>query len=164
MAEEEVKTNENETPAEEQDKPKKNWFGWIKNLVSAVVGAIIAILATLGLVDRSAADKYNDKINELFTKVEQVYVESQDVVEKVNVVKQLFEEKKYLEALSALKDIPDTAKGIVDDVNQLREYLRVLATEAGASGKEIEDAVKGKIDDIKDAVQDVTDAVKGDGN
>ncbi len=121
MAEEEVKTNENETPAEEQDKPKKNWFGWIKNLVSAVVGAIIAILATFGLVDRSAADKYNDKINELFAKVEQVYVESQDVIEKVNVVKQLFEEKKYLDALAALKDIPDSAKGIVDDVNQLRE-------------------------------------------
>lgn len=144
---------------ENENENKGKWFGWIKNIIAAVVGAVISCLATLGIIGPSDADIAKEKMNSWLDKSEVVYVQVTTVQETLAEVKALLADKKYLEALAKLETITDNAKETIAAVKELKEEIQEAIKAVKEHADEIKDNVQDKVDEIKDAVQDVKDAV-----
>ena len=141
-----------------EEKSAKKWYGWVKNVISAVIGAVLSCAATLGFIGSDDADIAKQKIDGWWQKADVVYVQVETVNTTIAEVKQLIADKKYIEALGKLDDIKDGAMTTIQTVKELREEIAEAAKEAGKEIKEkvdeVKDTVKDAADDVKDAVND----------
>ena len=72
---------------EEKEEGKKDWIAWVKHLVAAVVGAIVTLLATIGVIGKDDAAIAKDKADAVLDKSEQAYVQVTEVSTAVAEVK-----------------------------------------------------------------------------
>ena len=140
-----------------EEKKAKKWYGWAKNLISAIAGAVISCAATLGIIGTNDADVAKQKIDGWMEKTDVVYVQVETVSNTIAEVKQLIADKKYLEALGKLDTIKDSAATTITTVKELREEIASAAKEVGKEVKEKVDEVK---ETVKEAVDNVKDAAK----
>lgn len=136
-----------------EEKKAKKWYGWAKNLISAIAGAVISCAATFGIIGTDDADVAKQKIDGWMEKTDVVYVQVETVNNTIAEIKQLIADKKYLEALDKLDTIKDSAATTVTTVKELREEIAAVAKEVG---KEI----KEKVDEVKETVKEAVDSVK----
>lgn len=136
-----------------EEKQAKKWYGWAKNLISAIVGAVISFAATLGIIGKNDADVAKQKIEGWMEKTDVVYVQVETVSNTITEIKKLIADKKYLEAIGKLDTIKDSAVTTVTTVKELHE-------EISAAAKEVGKEVKEKADEVKDAVNEAVDSVK----
>lgn len=144
----------------EEEKKEKKSFDWFKNIISAIVGALISFLATFGLIGKSDADLAKEKMNSWLNKSKVVYEQVASVQATIAEVKQLLADKKYLEALSKLDGITDNAKETIATVKELKAEIEAAVKAVKEQAETIKENAKDKIDEVKETVQDVKDAVK----
>jgi len=144
----------------EEKKSAKKWYGWAKNLISAVAGAVISCAATLGIIGTNDADVAKQKIDGWMQKTDVVYVQVESVSATIAEVKQLIADKKYIEALGKLDDIKDGAMTTIQTVKELRDEIAEAAKTVANEVKEKTDEIKDKVDDVKDTIKDAVDGVK----
>lgn len=137
----------------EEKKSAKKWYGWVKNLISAIVGAIISCAATLGIIGKNDAEIAKQTIDGWMNKTDVVYEQVENVTATIAEVKALIAEKKYFEALSKLDEIKDGAVATVQTVKELRDEIAEAA-------KTVAGEVKDKVDEVTDTVKDAVDEVK----
>lgn len=143
-----------------EEKKSKKWYGWAKNLISAVAGAIISCAATLGIIGSDDADVAKQKIDGWMQKTDVVYVQVENVSATIAEVKQLIADKKYIEALGKLDDIRDGATTTIQTVKELRDEIAEAAKTVAEGIKGKTDEIKDKVDDVKDTIKDAVDDVK----
>ena len=136
-----------------EEKKAKKWYGWVKNLISAIAGAVISCAATFGIIGTDDAEVAKQKIDGWMQKTDVVYAQVETVGNTIAEVKQLIAEKKYSEALDKLDTIKDSAMTTVITVKELREEIAAVAKEVG-------NEVKEKVDEVKETVKDAVDSVK----
>ena len=136
-----------------EEKKEKKWYGWAKNLISAIAGAVISCAATFGIIGTDDAEVAKQKIDGWMQKTDVVYVQVETVGNTIAEVKQLIADKKYSEALDKLDTIKDSAMTTVITVKELREEIAAVAKEVG-------NEVKEKVDEVKETVKDAVDSVK----
>ena len=136
-----------------EEKKARKWYGWAKNLISAIAGAVISCAATFGIIGTDDAEVAKQKIDSWMQKTDVVYVQVETVGNTIAEVKQLIADKKYSEALGKLDTIKDSAMTTVITVKELREEIAAVATEVG-------NEVKEKVDEVKETVKDAVDSVK----
>ena len=136
-----------------EEKKTKKWYGWAKNLISAIAGAVISCAATFGIIGTDDADVAKQKIDGWMEKTDVVYAQVETVGNTIAEIKQLIADKKYHEALDKLDTIKDSAATTVTTVNELREEIAAVAKEVGKE-------VKEKVDEVKETVKDAVDSVK----
>ena len=88
-----------------EEKKAKKWYGWAKNIISAIAGAVISCAATFGIIGTDDAEVAKQKIDSWMQKTDVVYVQVETVGNTIAEVKQLIAEKKYSEALGKLDTI-----------------------------------------------------------
>lgn len=141
-----------------EEKSAKKWYGWVKNIISAIVGAAISCAATLGFIGTDEADIAKQKVDGWMQKTDVVYVQVENVSNTIAEVKQLIADKKYLEALGKLDAIKDSASTTITAVKELREEIAAAAKEVAKDvkekGDEIKETVKEAVDNVKEAVND----------
>lgn len=136
-----------------EEKKAKKWYGWVKNLISAIAGAVISCAATFGIIGTDDAEVAKQKIDGWMEKTDVVYAQVETVGNTIAEVKQLIADKKYSEALDKLDTIKDSAMTTVTTVKELREEIAAVAKEVG-------NEVKEKVDEVKETVKDAVDSVK----
>lgn len=134
-------------------KKAKKWYGWAKNLISAIAGAVISCAATFGIIGTDDADVAKQKIDGWMEKTDVVYVQVETVSNTIAEIKRLIADKKYHEALDKLDTIKDSAATTVTTVKELREEIAAVAKEVGKE-------VKEKVDEVKKTVKEAVDSVK----
>lgn len=111
-------------------------FGWIKNIVSAVVGAAISFGVTLGVVSADQEKQMNEKMNNINVKAEQVVT-----------------------ALKA-KDV----NGAIEKAQEIVADTKVVVETAKEAVEETKEKIEKKVEEVKDtaakAKQDITKAVE----
>lgn len=141
-----------------EEKKTKKTFGWIKNVISAIAGAVISFAVTIGVVSTSDADIAKQKVEGWLNKTETVYVQVDTVNKTIAEVKQLIKDKKYLEALAKLDTIKDCAGTTITTVKELKEEIaeavKAIAEEAKEKGEEIKENVQEGVESVKDAIND----------
>ena len=148
-----------------EEKKAKKWYGWVKNLISAIAGAVISCAATFGIIGTDDAEVAKQKIDGWMEKTDVVYVQVETVGNTIAEVKQLIADKKYLEALGKLDTIKDSAMTTVTTVKELRDEISEAAKAVADEAKEKVDEVKGKVDEVKDTIKDaINDIKESDGN
>lgn len=130
---------------EEKEEGKKDWIAWVKHLVAAVVGAIVTLLATIGVIGKDDAAIAKDKADAVLDKSEQAYVQVTEVSTAVAEVKQLLDDKKYVEAIKALDAIGKSAKDTVTTVVELK------------------DEISGIVKNVKEKIQEAKEKKEGSG-
>ena len=140
-----------------EEKKAKKWYGWAKNLISAIAGAVISCAATFGIIGTDDADVAKQKIDGWMEKTDVVYVQVETVSNTIAEIKQLIADKKYHEALDKLDTIKDSAATTITTVNELREEIAAVAKEVGKE-------VKEKVDEVKETVKEAVDSVKDAAN
>ena len=85
-----------------EEKKTKTWYGWAKNIISAIAGAVISCAARLGIIGADDADVAKQKIDGWMEKTDVVYAQVETVGNTIAEIKQLIVDKKYLEALGKL--------------------------------------------------------------
>ena len=60
-------------------KKAKKWYGWAKNLISAIAGAVISCAATFGIIGTDDADVAKQKIDSWMQKTDVVYAQVETV-------------------------------------------------------------------------------------
>ena len=146
-----------------EEKKAKKWYGWAKNLISAIAGAVISCAATFGIIGTDDAEVAKQKIDSWMQKTDVVYVQVETVGNTIAEVKQLIAEKKYSEALGKLDTIKDSAMTTVTTVKELRDEISEAAKAVADEAKEKVDEVKGKVDEVKDTIKDAINDVKESG-
>ena len=136
-----------------EEKKARKWYGWAKNLISAIAGAVISCAATFGIIGTDDADVAKQKIDSWMEKTDVVYVQVETVGNTIAEIKQLIADKKYHEALDKLDTIKDSAATTVTTVKELREEIAAVAKEVG-------NEVKEKVDEVKETVKEAVDSVK----
>ena len=121
-------------------KEKKNWYEWIKRAISAVVGAVITFAVTIGLVGGGEAEVAKDTVDGLLDKSDQAYVQIEQVSATVAEVKQMLDDKQYLEAVKKLDDIGKEAKETITTVLEIKSQVKTIV-----------DSLKQKIEEAKEA-------------
>lgn len=143
---------------EKEEKKTNKWFGWAKNIVAAVAGAVISCAATIGIIKGDDADVAKQKINGWLEKSETAHVQIVSVNDTIAEVKSLIVEKKYIEALGKLEDIKDSAIGTVTTIKELKEEiqeaLKVVSEQAKEKVDEVKETVNTGVEEIKDAIKD----------
>ena len=141
-----------------EEKKQKKTFGWIKNIISAVAGAVVAFAATIGIIGKSDAEIAKEKIDGWLNKTEVVYVQVESVGKTIAEVKALIADKKWTEALAKLDTIKTNATTTIETIKELREEIteaaKALGEEIKEKGEEIKDVVEEGKEQIKDAVED----------
>ena len=144
------------------EKKSKNWFGWAKNIISAIAGAVISCAATIGIIGQSDADIAKQKIDGWLEKADVVYVQVETASNTITEIKKLIEEKKYLEALGKLDTIKGNATTTIATVNELREEIgevaKAVSEQAKEKGEEIKETVKETKEEIKKANDELKEA------
>ena len=146
-------TQKKEKQIMSEEKKTRKWYGWAKNLISAIAGAVISCAATFGIIGTDDAEVAKQKIDSWMQKTDVVYVQVETVGNTIAEVKQLIADKKYSEALDKLDTIKDSAMTTVITVKELREEIAAVAKEVG-------NEVKEKVDEVKETVKDAVDSVK----
>ena len=148
-----------------EEKKAKKWYGWAKNLISAIAGAVISCAATFGIIGTDDAEVAKQKIDSWMQKTDVVYAQVETVGNTIAEVKQLIADKKYIEALGKLDTIKDSAMTTVITVKELRDEISEAAKAVADEAKEKVDEVKGKVDEVKDTIKDaINDVKEADGN
>ena len=143
----------------EETKSKK-WYGWVKNVISAVAGAVISCAATIGIINTNEADVAKQTIDGWMQKTDVVYVQVENVSTTIAEVKALIKDGKYLEALGKLDSIKDSAMTTVATVKELHDEIADAAKAVKDEAKEKVDAVKEKVDEVKETVKEEAEKVK----
>ena len=138
-----------------EEKKGRKWFGWVKNLISAVVGLVIGIGSTVGIIGKSDAEIAKQKIDEWLNKTEVVYVEVENVSSTIAEVKALIADKKWTEALAKLDTIKTSATTTIQTIKELREEIKEAAQAVGEEIKEKVDEVKETVETGKEEIKDV---------
>lgn len=146
-----------------EEKKAKKWYGWAKNLISAIAGAVISCAATFGIIGTDDAEVAKQKIDSWMQKTDVVYAQVETVGNTIAEVKQLIADKKYLEALGKLDTIKDSAMTTVTTVKELRDEISEAAKAVANEAKGKVDEVKGKVDEVKDTIKDAINDVKESG-
>ena len=146
-----------------EEKKAKKWYGWAKNIISAIAGAVISCAATFGIIGTDDAEVAKQKIDSWMQKTDVVYAQVETVSNTIAEVKQLIADKKYLEALGKLDTIKDSAMTTVTTVKELRDEISEAAKAVADEAKEKVDEVKGKVDEVKDTIKDAINDVKETG-
>lgn len=146
-----------------EEKKAKKWYGWAKNIISAIAGAVISCAATFGIIGTDDAEVAKQKIDSWMQKTDVVYAQVETVSNTIAEVKQLIADKKYLEALGKLDTIKDSAMTTVITVKELRDEISEAAKAVADEAKEKVDEVKGKVDEVKDTIKDAINDVKESG-
>ena len=146
-----------------EEKKARKWYGWAKNLISAIAGAVISCAATFGIIGTDDAEVAKQKIDSWMQKTDVVYVQVETVGNTIAEVKQLIADKKYSEALGKLDTIKDSAMTTVTTVKELRDEISEAAKAVADEAKEKVDEVKGKVDEVKDTIKDAINDVKESG-
>ena len=146
-----------------EEKKARKWYGWAKNLISAIAGAVISCAATFGIIGTDDAEVAKQKIDSWMQKTDVVYVQVETVGNTIAEVKQLIADKKYIEALGKLDTIKDSAMTTVITVKELRDEISEAAKAVADEAKEKVDEVKGKVDEVKDTIKDAINDVKESG-
>ena len=148
-----------------EEKKAKKWYGWAKNIISAIAGAVISCAATFGIIGTDDAEVAKQKIDSWMQKTDVVYAQVETVGNTIAEVKQLIADKKYIEALGKLDTIKDSAMTTVTTVKELRDEISEAAKAVADEAKEKVDEVKGKVDEVKDTIKDaINDIKESDGN
>ena len=134
------------------EEKKTKWFSWAKNLVSAIVGAVISCAATIGVIGKSDADNAKQKVDAWLQKSETAYTQVVTVGETISEVKKLIEEKKYLEALGKLDTIKDNAVSTIATIKELKEEISEAVKAAKEKADEVKETVQSAAADVKEAV------------
>ena len=146
-----------------EEKKSKKWYGWVKNVISAVAGAVISCAATIGIIGTNDADIAKQRIDSWMQKADVVYVQIETVTDTIAEVKVLIEQKEWVKALAKLDTIKDSALTTINAIKELREEIAEAAKAVGDEAKETIDGVKEKVkeveDSVKDGVQDIKDAI-----
>lgn len=146
-----------------EEKKAKKWYGWAKNIISAIAGAVISCAATFGIIGTDDAEVAKQKIDSWMQKTDVVYAQVETVSNTIAEVKQLIADKKYIEALGKLDTIKDSAMTTVTTVKELRDEISEAAKAVADEAKEKVDEVKGKVDEVKDTIKDAINDVKESG-
>ena len=146
-----------------EEKKAKKWYGWAKNIISAIAGAVISCAATFGIIGTDDAEVAKQKIDSWMQKTDVVYAQVETVGNTIAEVKQLIADKKYIEALGKLDTIKDSAMTTVTTVKELRDEISEAAKAVADEAKEKVDEVKGKVDEVKDTIKDAINDVKESG-
>ena len=141
----------------QEEKKSRKWFGWVKNLISAVVGLVIGIGSTVGIIGKSDAEIAKQKIDEWLNKTEVVYVEVENVSSTIAEVKALIADKKWTEALAKLDTIKTSAATTIQTIKELREEIKEAAQAVGEEIKDKVDEVKETVEEGKEEIKDVID-------
>ncbi len=139
-----------------EEKKTNKWFGWAKNIVAAVAGAVISCAATIGIIKGDDADVAKQKIDGWLEKSETAYVQIVSVNDTIAEVKSLIEAKKYIEALGKLEDIKDNAIGTITTIKELKEEiqeaLKVVSEQAKEKADEVKESIEQGVKDVKEAI------------
>ena len=146
-----------------EEKKARKWYGWAKNIISAIAGAVISCAATFGIIGTDDAEVAKQKIDSWMQKTDVVYAQVETVGNTIAEVKQLIADKKYIEALGKLDTIKDSAMTTVTTVKELRDEISEAAKAVADEAKEKVDEVKGKVDEVKDTIKDAINDVKESG-
>lgn len=108
---------------------KSGMFGWVKNIVSAVIGAAISFGVTLGVVSADQEKQLNERLNNINVKAEEVVtalnskdvngaiVKAKEIVAETKAVKEVAKEvvaetkEKVQEKTKEIKETAEQAKG-----------------------------------------------------
>ena len=141
-----------------EEKKSKKWYGWVKNIISAIAGAVISCAATIGIIGTDDATIAKQKIDGWMEKSDVVYEQVETVSDTIAEVKALIADRKYFDALAKLDTIKDAAATTISTVKELRDEIaeaaKTVSDEAKQKGDEIKETVKEAVDDIKEAVKD----------
>lgn len=132
---------------------KKSWFGWVKNVISAVAGAVISCAATIGIIGTNDADIAKSKIDGWVNKADTAYVQVVEAQQTVEGAIQLVKDGKYVDAINSLSTVQDNAITAVTTIQELKEEIAEAA-------KFVADEVAEKKDELKDKHDEVVDTVK----
>ena len=113
---EENKNTETEVKTETK---KSGLFGWVKNFVSAVVGAAISFGVTLGVVSADQEKELNARLNNINVKAEEVVTALQNKDVNTAIVK-------AQEIASETKVAVETAKEVVDALTAAGEKVGLV--------------------------------------
>ena len=119
---------------------KSGLFGWVKNIVSAVVGAAISFGVTLGVVSADQEKELNARLNNINVKAEEVVTALQNKDVNTAIVK-------AQEIASETKVAVETAKEAVEETKEkVTEKTEEIKATAKKAKLEIEEAVKSNAD------------------
>lgn len=146
-----------------EEKPKKKWYGWVKNIISAVAGAVISCAATIGIIGKDDATMAKEKIDGWMQKTDTVYVQVENVTSVLSEVKALIEEKKWSEAIAKLDSIKESAGAAIASIKELKDDISEAAKAVGEEAKEKAEKVKEKVDEVKETVKSAAEQIKEGG-
>ena len=144
-----------------EEKEKKS-FGWFKNIIAAVVGAILSFLATFGIIGKTDADLAKEKMDSWMGKSETVYTQVVETQKVITEVKQLLADKKYLEAIAKLDTITDNAKETVAAIKEMKDEIQEAIKAIKEKAESVKEGAKDKVEEVKGAVNDVKEAAKAE--
>ncbi len=144
-----------------EEKEKKS-FGWFKNIIAAVVGAILSFLATFGIIGKTDADLAKEKMDSWLGKSETVYTQVVETQKVIAEVKQLLADKKYLEAIAKLETITDNAKETVAAIKEMKDEIQEAIKAIKEKAESVKEGAKDKVEEVKGAVNDVKEAAKAE--
>jgi hypothetical protein len=134
---EENKNTETEVKTETK---KSGLFGWVRNIVSAVVGAAISFGVTLGVVSADQEKELNARLNNINVKAEAVVTALQNKDVNTAIVK-------AQEIASETKVAIETAKEVVEETKEkVVEKTEEIKATAKKAKLEIKEAVKPNTD------------------
>lgn len=116
---------------------------WIKHIAAAIIGAVISFATAFGLLSKPEGEVAKDAANAAIEKSEQTYVQVTAVSQSIAEIKQLIDEKKYVEAITKLDDIGQEAKGAIQSVTELKDQLGTIITLVKEKTKKGEEDVPG---------------------
>jgi hypothetical protein len=92
---------------------KSGMFNWVKNIVSAVIGAAISFGVTIGVVSSDQEKQLNEMLNNINVKAEEVVtaLNSKDVNSAIAKAKEIVEETKVVKEV-AKKVVAETKEKI----------------------------------------------------
>ena len=130
---EENKNTETEVKTETK---KSGLFGWVKNIVSAVVGAAISFGVTLGVVSADQEKELNARLNNINIKAEEVVTALQNKDVNTAIVK-------AQEIATETKVVVETAKEVAQDTKEkVEEKTEEIKATANKAKLEIKEAIK----------------------
>lgn len=143
---------------------KKSWFGWVKNVISAVAGAVISCAATIGIIGTNDADIAKNKIDGWMNKADTAYIQVVEAQQTVEGVIQLVKDGKYLDAISTLSTVQDNAVTTVTTIKELKDEIaeaaKFVADEVDAKKDELKDKHDEVIDTVKEEIGNIKDAIE----
>lgn len=143
---------------------KKSWFGWAKNVISAIAGAVISCAATIGIIGTNDVDIAKSKIDGWVNKADSAYVQVVEAQQTVKDAIQLVKDGKYVDAITALSTIDENAVATVTTIQELKaeiaEAAKYVAEEAAAKKEELKDKHDEVVDKVKEEIGNVKEAIE----